>query len=83
MLLREIQGLGYPGGVTQLKAFLASHKHQEPEPVVRFETPPGKQMQADFTHIRRGRDPLLAFVATLYPSWRASRVNPAEALRYE
>jgi lipoprotein-releasing system permease protein len=26
---------------------------------------------------------LLAFVATLYPSWRASRVRPAEALRYE
>jgi lipoprotein-releasing system permease protein len=26
---------------------------------------------------------LLAFVATLYPSWRASRINPAEALRYE
>jgi lipoprotein-releasing system permease protein len=26
---------------------------------------------------------VLAFVATLYPSWRASRVNPAEALRYE
>ncbi|HEY1393618.1 MAG TPA: lipoprotein-releasing ABC transporter permease subunit, partial [Methylibium sp.] len=26
---------------------------------------------------------LLAFVATLYPSWRASRVQPAEALRYE
>ena len=25
----------------------------------------------------------LAFVATLYPSWRASRVRPAEALRYE
>ena len=25
----------------------------------------------------------LAFVATLYPSWRASRVKPAEALRYE
>jgi lipoprotein-releasing system permease protein len=24
----------------------------------------------------------LAFVATIYPSWRASRVNPAEALRY-
>jgi len=26
---------------------------------------------------------LLSFLATLYPSWRASRVNPAEALRYE
>ncbi len=25
----------------------------------------------------------LAFIATLYPSWHASRVNPAEALRYE
>jgi len=26
---------------------------------------------------------LLTLLATLYPSWRASRVNPAEALRYE
>ena len=26
---------------------------------------------------------VLAFLATLYPSWRASRINPAEALRYE
>jgi len=25
----------------------------------------------------------MAFVATLYPSWRASRVQPAQALRYE
>ena len=25
----------------------------------------------------------LSFVATLYPSWRASRVQPAQALRYE
>jgi lipoprotein-releasing system permease protein len=26
---------------------------------------------------------ILTLVATLYPSWRASRINPAEALRYE
>ena len=26
---------------------------------------------------------VLSFLATVYPSWRASKVNPAEALRYE
>jgi len=26
---------------------------------------------------------LLSLLATLYPSWRASRTQPAEALRYE
>ena len=26
---------------------------------------------------------VLAFIATLYPSWRASRIDPAEALRHE
>jgi lipoprotein-releasing system permease protein len=26
---------------------------------------------------------VLSLLATLYPSWRASRVNPADALRYE
>jgi transposase len=65
VLLREIREQGYAGGVSQLKAYLALLKRGEPEPVVRFETEPGEQMQADFTHVRRGRDPLLAFVATL------------------
>ena len=41
---------GYDGGISQLKAWLAPMKRTEPEPVVRFETPPGQQMQADFTH---------------------------------
>ena len=26
---------------------------------------------------------ILSFIATLYPSWRAARTQPAEALRYE
>jgi len=26
---------------------------------------------------------VLTLIAALYPSWRASKVNPAEALRYE
>lgn len=65
VLLREIAERGYGGGISQLKAWLAPWKRIEPEPVVRFETPPGQQMQADFTHVRRGRDPLIALVATM------------------
>ena len=65
VLLREIGERGYDGGISQLKAWLAPLKKIEPEPIVRFETPPGQQMQADFTHVRRGRDPLLALVATM------------------
>ena len=74
VLLREIAERGYTGGISQLKAFLAPLKHREPEPVIRFETPPGVQLQADFTVVRRGCEPLLALVATLGYS-RASFVK--------
>lgn len=74
VLLREIAERGYDGGISQLKAFLAPLKKAEAEPLVRFETPPGRQMQADFTVVRRGRDALLALVATLGYS-RASFVE--------
>jgi transposase len=74
VLFREIRERGYSGGLSLLKGHLAPLKRGEPEPVVRFETEPGEQMQADFTHVRRGRRPLLAFVATLGYS-RASYVQ--------
>jgi transposase len=65
VLLREIRAAGYAGGISQLKSYLAPMKAVAPDPVVRFETEPGRQMQADFTVIRRRRDRLSAFVATL------------------
>jgi len=65
VLLREIEEGGYDGGISQLKLFLAPLKQPSVDPVARFETAPGLQMQADFTTVRRGRDALLAFVATL------------------
>lgn len=74
VLMREILARGYSGGISQLKAWLAPLRGDTPEPVVRFETAPGQQMQVDFTIIRRGRQPLKAFVATLGFS-RASYVH--------
>jgi transposase len=65
VLLREIRERGYEGGISQLKTYLAPFKATKLDPVVRFETAPGEQMQADFTTIRRGHSPLKAFVATL------------------
>ncbi|MGE4781720.1 IS21 family transposase [Yersinia enterocolitica] len=65
VMLSEIQLRGYAGGYSMLTAFLLPLKQQPNDPVVRFETQPGEQMQVDFTVIRQGRNPLLAFVATL------------------
>jgi transposase len=66
VLLQEIRELGYSGGISQVKVHLATLKPASaPEPVRRFETEPGQQMQADFTIVRRGSDPLLALVATM------------------
>lgn len=66
VLLQEIRELGYSGGISQVKVHLSALKPASaPEPVRRFETEPGQQMQADFTIVRRGSDPLLALVATM------------------
>jgi transposase len=66
VLLREIRAAGYTGGITQLREFVALIRPQVPiEPVVRFETEPGKQLQIDFVDFRRGASPLRAFTAEL------------------
>lgn len=65
VLLREIQAQGYNGGISLIKSFIGSRHAITHDPVVRFETPQGHQLQVDFTTIRRGQYPLKAFVATL------------------
>ncbi len=65
-LLIEIRAMGYDGGLTRLRVYLRSLKSiKAPEPLVRFETDPGQQMQVDWIVFRRGKLPLSAFVATL------------------
>jgi transposase len=66
VLMREIVARGYPGGASQLRAFLQGLKPAPPEdPVVRFETAAGHQMQVDWVEFRKGAHPLYAFCATL------------------
>jgi len=66
VLQREIAVQGYAGGLSQLRAFLRSLRPALPiDPVVRFETAPGEQMQVDWVEFRKGKNPLYAFCATL------------------
>jgi transposase len=52
-LLEEVRAAGYVGGYTQLQAYVQKVRPQPPaDPVVRFETPPGKQAQVDFGKFR-------------------------------
>ncbi len=49
----EIRADGYTGGYSQLSAFVNRVRPRAPqEPVIRFETDPGHQAQADFAEIR-------------------------------
>jgi len=71
VLLRELRERGYDGGISILKGWLAEQRPAVAQPAVkRFETEPAHQAQIDWTTIRRGKDRLSAFVATLgYSRW--------------
>lgn len=65
VLLEEIRAQGYRGGATMLRVFLASLKPaKKDDPLVRFETEPGEQLQVDWIEFSRSPR-LAAFVATL------------------
>jgi transposase len=65
VVLRELRALGYAGGYSILKDHLAALRPvATPEPLIRFETDPGRQMQADPATIRVGHDRFAVF-ATL------------------
>jgi transposase len=52
-LLDEIRAAGYGGGYSQLKAFVRHVRPvPDPAPVIRFETPAGRQAQVDFARFR-------------------------------
>jgi len=82
VLFRELQERGYQGKEGILKNWLRPYKTVAQEPVVRFETEPGQQLQLDFTTISRGRRKIKALVATLGYS-RASFVRFSESERQE
>jgi transposase len=49
VILRELQGLGYAGSYTTLKAYVRPQRRLRASPAtVRFETPPGRQLQSDW-----------------------------------
>lgn len=48
-LFDELKAAGYSGGISQLREYVATVRPEPaPEPLVRFETEPGHQAQADF-----------------------------------
>jgi transposase len=66
VLFRELWARGYDGGETRVKDFVRGLRTMPaPDPVVRFETESGRQMQADWATVGRGAGRLCVFVATL------------------
>lgn len=66
VICREIREQGYQGGISILRQYIRSLAlPANPEPITRFETQPGQQMQVDWGTMRSGRGALYVFVAVL------------------
>jgi transposase len=84
VLWREVREMGFTGCERTVRSFVARLRPVPgPDPVVRFETAPGDQMQADWIEFRRRKgSSLFAFVATLGYS-RASYVEFVSDMRLD
>lgn len=83
VLFRELKELGYTGSLSLLRQYLFQYRGKPtPEPVVRFETEVGKQMQVDWGQMRGGKTPIHAFIAVLGYS-RAMMVVFTDNMRYD
>jgi transposase len=52
-LFEEARAAGYTGSYTRVKDYVREVRPRPPrEPLIRFETPPGRQAQVDFAHFR-------------------------------
>ena len=66
VIQREIAMRGYKGGITTVRIYVRRLKVPDISPkIIRFETPPGQQMQVDWTIFQGGKQRLLAFIAIL------------------
>ena len=66
VLFAEIEALGYSGCVRSVSGYLATLKPKRKEdPLVRFETAPGRQMQVDWGAFRLNGRRVSLFLATL------------------
>ncbi len=66
VLLKELRSKGYTGQISILRQYISQFKHKtKDEPVIRFETSKGEQVQIDFITISFNKKHYKAFVATL------------------
>ena len=74
--------IGCIGGYTLCELLDKYHFIKLPSDVYQLDTLPVKMNPLDFIYISLSAI-VISFIATIYPSWNASRLDPAEALRYE